>query len=38
MRHLFKNASVMLEDGFKKTDLLVDNGIVVYTEDEVDNL
>ncbi len=29
MRHLFKNASVMLEDGFKKTDLLVDNGIVV---------
>ncbi len=29
MRHLLKNASVLLEDGFKKTDLLVDNGIVV---------
>ena len=29
MRHLFKNASVLLEDGFIKTDLLVENGIVV---------
>ena len=29
MRHLFKNASVLLENGFIKTDLLVENGIVV---------
>ena len=29
MRHLFKNASVLLEDRFIKTDLLVENGIVV---------
>ncbi len=29
MRYLLKNASVLLEDGFKKTDLLVENGIVV---------
>ncbi len=29
MRHLFKNASVLLENGFTKTDLLVENGIVV---------
>ena len=29
MRHLFKNASVLLENGIIKTDLLVENGIVV---------
>ena len=29
MKHLFRNASVLLENGFIKTDLLVENGIVV---------
>lgn len=29
MRHIIKNATVLLEDGFVKTDLFIDNGIVV---------
>ncbi len=29
MKHLFKNASVLLNDSFIKTDVLVENGIVV---------